>query len=371
MKVDWLIKLLKTILNFLSLGYRYKMPEFRHPKKVTVILPDFIGDAILLTPFLKNLRHNLGKNALIDIVCNSQIGKMLNTSLFISNIYIKSYASKNKIYYLTSRKYDTIFILNFSPAWAWAAFIAGVKQRITPDFTRAGLKVNYFFAKIFTHILPYTSIDDKTPQVEVYNNMLRALGLSVPTYLPEIKLTNADILGAQKLMNDPYSAKALVHITAGSIGKQWDLNNWYEVINYLRQKGYEIYCTGSKKDSAIYEFCAQKTKANIINLCGTTSLRETIALMKFMKIVITTDSAPAHMAGLAEAENIVVIYGPTNNYQWNPISKNSNIQQVYLDMKCRPCLTRSCSSKKCLSELKAHEVIAVIKKLTNNVSYGS
>ena len=82
-----------------------------------------------------------------------------------------------------------------------------------------------------------------------------------------------------------------------------------------------------------------------------------------MDLIITIDTAVSHLAGVANSRNIIIIYGPTNQYQWRPYAPNSNIQQIYLDLPCRPCITRFCTHKNCLKQLSAKKIINAIDKI--------
>ena len=157
----------------------------------------------------------------------------------------------------------------------------------------------------------------------------------------------------------------MINASAKSYGKLWKLDNWVTIIKYLKNKYNNCYffSTGTLEESNIYDYLAHKTGVNFHNLCGKTSIRETIAFYRHLDLVITVDSAPAHFAAIADAKNIIIIYGPTNQQQWLPQSNNSKIYQVYLNLSCRPCFTRSCYGQKCLQDLKPENIIKIIDKI--------
>ena len=368
MNPDIILGFLNRIFKLFNKNNFSPHKKFKLPKRALIIFPDFIGDAIVLTPFLRNLRSNLGASALIDAVCSKSIAEMLLTLPYINHYYPDEYVNKNKRQLLNNRRYDTVFILKPSISWAAATIKERIPQRITTNLERLGIESPLFVPVISTHIIPNTSIKDKTPQIEVNLSMLKHLGMKVQDTSPEINLKHSDVRKAKSLIGDNHGLNAMIHLTAGSPGKQWDIENWLEIIKYLalenykHGKNYRIFATGAHKDKKIYDDISKKTGVQIINLCGQTTLRETVAVYRHMDLVVTTDSAPAHIAGIAKVPNLVVLYGPTNNHQWFPFAPDSKVEQVYADVPCRPCVSRVCQSKKCLKEITVDDVNAAIDR---------
>jgi heptosyltransferase II len=362
MQQDIFVKIIDEFFKLFNFKQIEHNPPFCTPERTLLILPDYIGDCVLLTPFIRNLKMNLPSGSYIDIVCHKHISNLLKTLPYVRNFYPRKLLDKMKYEFLQKRHYDTVFIFNYSIKWAGAAKKSHTKQIISPDSTRLGLTKPPIANKVLTHTVPTTNIKDKTPQLRVNLHYLEELGVKVYDYHPEIILTPQDNKKALELVKND-RPKAFVHITAGSRGKEWGFKNWVEIVRYLRAQNFEIYVSGTSKERKIYDNLQNEAGISINNLCGETSLRETIALLKLVDIAITTDSAPAHFAAAAKTPKIAVIYGPTNQYQWKPFAPFSDIEQIYLDLPCRPCLLRKCTDKKCLKNLTSDYVIKKISDL--------
>jgi ADP-heptose:LPS heptosyltransferase len=363
MQQDIIVKILDEFLKLFNFKQIKQNPPFNKPQKTLIILPDYLGDCVLLTPFIRNLRMNQSSNTFIDVVCHKPISNLLKTLPYIRNFYPKKLMDKIKYKFLKKNEYDTIFVFNYSVKWGRAAKKNNIKQIISPDTIRLGLTKPPLLGHFATHTVTSTNIKDKTSQLRVNLNYLEELGVEVYDYHPEVVLTDSDNKKALNLLVNTERPKAYIHITAGSKGKEWDLKNWVEIIKYLRSQKFDIYTSGTLKESKAYEVLQSEVGAPINNLCGKTTARETIALLKLVDIVITTDSAPAHFAAAARTPKIAIIYGPTNQNQWRPFAPFSDVEQIYLNLPCRPCLMRKCTDKKCLNELHYNYVINRISDL--------
>jgi ADP-heptose:LPS heptosyltransferase len=98
-------------------------------------------------------------------------------------------------------------------------------------------------------------------------------------------------------------------------------------------------------------------KSKPINLIGKTSLPELAALMKRFKCLVTSDSAPMHLAA-AMATPFVALFGPTDPERHLPPSENCAV--VMRDLRCSPCYKPVCSDIRCMREITVEDVLKAI-----------
>jgi len=365
MYADKLVKLVNKTADTLNSQSVKKGSSFNRPQKAVVILPEFIGDVLLLTPAIRNLSYNLGNTVTLDLVGNSKARNILETLPYFDNFYLDSKETGYKVSFLNKQKYDTIFLFNIRFFWALAGYRAKIEQRIGFNLEKLGLENLYFWQKFMTHLIKSASIYDKKHQINIYLDLLKNLDLDVINDHPEVILTKNDTKKANDLIKNIPGRKVLIHATAGSPGKQWDFDNWAVVIKYLKEKfNFSIISTGTYSEKYIYDYLSKKSEVKIHNLCGKTTIRETIALYKHMDLAITLDTSTAHFAAAANIKNIITIYGPTNETQWKPYAPNSYVQQICLDLDCRPCITRLCRHRKCLTDITPDLIIDAIENIT-------
>ncbi|MDD3150922.1 MAG: glycosyltransferase family 9 protein [Candidatus Gastranaerophilales bacterium] len=342
-------------------------PHFRTPKKCLVILPDFIGDAVLLSSIIKNLRQNFNSKCILNIVCSKSVSFLFKNAPDVNKIYLKD-RIKNKTKFLQKHNYDTIIMFNYPLKWAFSAYRAKTRQRVGLSLDRLGIKKFYIWRKLLTHSIKTTPMKDVQSQISVYMHTLDNLGLEVNNEPPKFTAFAKDMLKANSLLKDIKKPIILIHAASGSIGKQWKLEYWAKTLQEIQNKfDCSFICTGIKKDIPIYEKIETLSKVKIHNFCAKTTLGETIAILSKVDIVITLDTSIAHLAAAANSPNIIVLYGPTNEKQWKPISDKSNIIQIYKELSCRPCIARFCPHKKCLNELYPEIVIERISNIMLNL----
>ena len=102
---------------------------------------------------------------------------------------------------------------------------------------------------------------------------------------------------------------------------------------------------------------------NYTNIAGKTNIQELCANIAGCSLFITNDSGPMHVAAAYQVPT-VAIFGPTKHKetsQW----MNEKSKIVRHDMDCAPCMKRECplSHHECMKGITASEVIEAVKEL--------
>ncbi|MDQ7059591.1 MAG: lipopolysaccharide heptosyltransferase II [Sulfurimonas sp.] len=103
--------------------------------------------------------------------------------------------------------------------------------------------------------------------------------------------------------------------------------------------------------------------SNYTNLAGKTNIQELCAKIGGCSLFITNDSGPMHVAAAYQVPT-VAIFGPTKHEetsQW----MNEKSKIVRHNMDCSPCMKRECPLQhhECMTTITADEVIDAIKEL--------
>ncbi len=103
--------------------------------------------------------------------------------------------------------------------------------------------------------------------------------------------------------------------------------------------------------------------SNITNMAGKTSIQELCSYIGGCSLFITNDSGPMHVAAAYQVPT-VAIFGPTR-YKETSQWKNEKSIIVRHEMDCSPCMKRECPLKhhNCMKEISVNEVIEAIKTL--------
>jgi heptosyltransferase-1 len=97
-----------------------------------------------------------------------------------------------------------------------------------------------------------------------------------------------------------------------------------------------------------------------VNLAGETSLRELACLYRRAALVITTDSGPMHIAA-AMGIPVVALFGPTDAKRTGPYGKRHRV--VSVDIRCRPCFKKKCSTGECMHSITADAVFNAVSNI--------
>ena len=330
--------------------------------KILVIRYRFIGDTILMIPFLRNLRYAYPE-AQIDVLAGPVSGEILEDCPYIDELVVFDTTRKHRyentetekksfwsyVQLLKQRKYDKVYVLKRSLSSAALAFFAGIKHRIGYNTECRGI--------LLTERVPYLK---NRHEVECFLDVLRCDNISIrDTHLenwisPESEQKVSDYLDNDKL-------KILIHATSGNINKQWPPEHFARIIQYLSNKlKARIYYTGTQEDSAIYDnihsLIPTELDVEPVNLCGKLSIKDSTALISKMNLAIGSDSGTLHIAASVNVP-VIGIYGPMNPKKW--VTWGDIHTPLYADLKCIPCdLKKPCPIDiACLEQVTPEKVI--------------
>ncbi len=346
------------------------MIETKKIKKILILRYRFIGDTVLTTPFIKNLK-DVFPLAVVDILVSPNSGEVmegnpnLNKIFYLDTTKFHKYEStkqKSKHTFtsifscaqsLRKENYDLIFVLKRSFSSAFLSFLIGAKQRVGFDTDFRGF--------LLTNKIKYEKDEHES---ENYLKCLKLFSNDLKKYSPEIFTNEEEKKKAETLIEglDPYKPKILIHATSAHPLKTWTRRYFAELIDNLfeRYKAQFVF-TGADIDFNTYEEILSKSryksKINYKNLCGKTSIRECFAVYEKLHLAICVDSGNAH---LSSAVNIptYVIYGPTRPEKWLPLGKNVFPIKLMQNLPCQPCDVKvKCLHKSCMKLITPEMVL--------------
>lgn len=335
------------------------------PRNIIVRMPNWIGDLVMATPILSDLRKSY-PDAHITAMCRSPICELLKEDPEIDELFCFSKASgfsrreekRNIIEKLRKGKYDLGILLTHSFSSAWWFWLGKVHNRL--GYECNGRRF------LLTRSLPFPKNIQNQHLVITYKMLLEPLGIPISDTPPRLYLSEKEINDARVLLRQhkiPEGA-LIVGINPGATygsAKCWLPERFREVTErLLRDKDvYIVYFGDQATASLVKEICAGLPD-RVINLAGMTSLRELSGLISHCDVILTNDSGPMHIAD-ALGTPIVALFGSTSEVVTGPYRSGTLIHK---HVECSPCYQRTCPIDfRCMKRIEADEVYESIVKI--------
>jgi heptosyltransferase II len=337
------------------------------PRNVIVRMPNWIGDLVMATPILSDLRHAYPE-AHITAMCRSPICELLKEDPEIDELFCFSKASgfgrrierRNIIEKLRNGNYDLGILLTHSFSSAWWFWLGKVHIRL--GYECNGRK------PLLTHSLPFPKNIQSQHLVVTYKMLLDPLGIPISDtpprlYLSPKELNDARILLRQQRVPD---GALIVGINPGATygsAKCWLPERFRRVTErLLRDKDIYIVYFGDQATASLVKEICEGLPLRVINLAGMTSLRELSSLISHCDVILTNDSGPMHIAD-ALGTPIVALFGSTSEIITGPYRSGTLIHK---HVECSPCYQRTCPIDfRCMKRIEADEVYEAINKILN------
>ncbi|MBS4167606.1 lipopolysaccharide heptosyltransferase II [Parachlamydia sp. AcF125] len=336
-----------------------------NPRNIIVRMPNWLGDLVMATPILADLRHKW-PDSKITAMCQSNVAPLLKSDPYIDEVF--SYHRPSGwihrgqhlaiIEKLRRGEYDLGILLTNSFSSAWWFWRGNVQNRI-------GYAAN-FRRFLMQKALSFPANRESQHLTLTYKMLLQSVGISVSDTVPKLYVTeNEQNTAFDMLLRngvDP-SRQTLIGINPGAAygsAKCWLPERFEEVTKrLLEDPKVAIVYFGDQAGAPLVNRICQNFPERVLNLAGKTSIRELMALMQKCAVILTNDSGPMHVAA-ALGVPLVALFGSTNPLKTGPLPKGKVIQH---SVECSPCYKRVCPIDfRCMKKIEVDEVYQAIRQ---------
>jgi heptosyltransferase II len=293
--------------------------------KLLVISLAGIGDTLIATPFIRELRANF-PDASIDVLTRWPGSKdLLESNPHVNRVFQKdlmqcgTLEAMALLWSLRRERYD--ISINTHPQsrmlYRVTALIAGASVRISHEYDR----FNWLDRRLVTGTLPqdYTrhSIENNFDVLPLIGARRTLRSHEMEIFLKPDEETFADeFLAKHKL-----SGQKILGIHVGSGGtknlmlKRWPLKNHAGLVRKLNQERPDIrvLLIGGPEEKKDHPAVLAQANRDLTLEAKTKNLRETAALMKRCSAFLSVDTVLMHIAAAVKVPNQIVIEAPTLN----------------------------------------------------------
>lgn len=306
---------------FWLLGMRWKKRaiNLRKVKRVLVVRLDEIGDVVMTSSFLRELRRNL-PDAWITLVVKPAVHNLVELCPYVNEVL--AYDCKTSGRFAEQRRHGRVLRLGWKHLWRrrfdlailprWDAdyyhgsfltYFSGAPWRVgySTNVSESKQRLNSGLDCLLSH-----KLEDSDPKHEIEHNLdvIRFLGGTVQEDQLELWLGEDDETFAEQILKsnriNPTDLLIAFGVGAGSKRRMWPIDNFVETGRWLREEyNARIIAVGGKGEESLGQEIHHQLGETVINATGRTTLRQTVALLKCCDLYVGNDAGPMHLAAAA------------------------------------------------------------------------
>ncbi|BEU86966.1 glycosyltransferase family 9 protein [Selenomonas sp. TAMA-11512] len=355
---------------------------------ILILRPDRIGDFVVTTPFIREVRSNF-PDAHITLVVSRACFELAEPCPYVDEVlmYQKAYASHK---YMSNyraawafarehftRTYDYAFLPSFAApdayGEAWLAFYSGAKHRVGYTEKVSERKSYWYMGGIDLYLNRLVYTDRVMHEVESALHLLEAEHLTVGERRLELWTTEAARRKTAELFErlgiHGEKKRLLLNLSTSNREKDWPTDRYAAVVETLREEfDFALLLIGAGADAREYrDRFAEIYTGMYHDLTDQLSLVETVALMHESDYYLGGDTGPMHMAAEAGLKG-VVLYKDAADMQGIVPSKvfspwQSPLQVMQPEHNLAGC-EKGCHRKHhCIAQIDAGQVIAKMRRI--------
>jgi lipopolysaccharide heptosyltransferase II len=352
-------------------------------KKILLINPFGIGDVLFTTPVIHTLKEAF-PGVKLGYLCNSRTRAVLESNPCIDYVFVYNRdefeALRKKTIFAWLKKsvgflarikkehFDLALDFSLNTQFGFLCWFAGIKERIGYDFKGRG--------RFLTKKTGLSGYSDKHI-VEYYSGLLKLLGIELKYKKLELYLREEDIKRAEEILTGAGIAQSdLVGVIPGAgrswgkdaFLKHWPPDNFAELADKIIENyRVKIIIMGDSTEQEIAQRIKKHMKHEALDLSGMTTTGQLAALLSKMKLVITNDGGPLHMA-VALGIKTISIFGPVDERVYGPYPPSQDHIVIKSDVSCRPCYRNFrmpfCrGNRECIENINTEDVFGAIRRI--------
>ncbi len=329
----------EPLLRYKNRRLRKRSYRLSNIKSVLVVRLDQIGDMVMTTPFLRELRWNL-PDAWITIVVTPTVFDLFKNCPYVDEVLACDWEGDRDISrfqrhwkalrlaqkHLWHRQFDLAILPRRGTDQSHGSFLAyfsGAPHRVGYSDNDFDQKLPYFRNTdcLLTHVL-----NNHTLKHEVENTLeiIRFLGGKIQNDQMEIWLNPEDESFAEQVLksHEIQSDELLIGFVPGAADskRMWPLSNFVTLGGWLNEEYHaRIVVVGGRGEESLGQELLRRLENALVNTIGKTTLCQAASILKHCHLFIGTDSGLMHLASAVGIPVIEISCHPQNG-----LSSHSN-----------------------------------------------
>lgn len=330
----------------------------QEPQRIIVRMPNWLGDLVMATPVLHDLRERFPQAKIIPMCLENLAGLLVNdpnvTDIFAfkkPSGWIHHLHRSNILEPLRHEGFDLGVLLTNSLSSAWWFWRGHVRHRL--GYT------GHWRRMLLDKALPLPPGYETQHLVTTYKMLLAPLGIPLSTTGPRLYVGEEERRTAEKRLAEDGIEPGIILIginpgAAYGSAKCWLPDRFQALtLRLLENPRHRVIFFGDPAGTPLVNDICANMPARVINMAGKTSIRELAAFIQCCHILITNDSGPMHMAAALGVPPLA-LFGSTSDVRTGPYSIG---RVIHKHVECSPCYRRVCPIDfRCMKRIEVEEV---------------
>lgn len=341
--------------------------DFSEVKRVLILKWGALGDLIMATSAIKNIRENF-PNAKITMLTNNLMEEILPEGFLVDEyLFIKKsgrYVDEpffHQLYLvseLRKRKYDIAIDLK------WKSERASVLTWLSGAKIRAGYWEKYL-NKFYTNTIKHPA--GGYHELDRNLDVLKSINIKIKNTNPLIFITDNDKRFAKEFFEKNLLRKentVCIHPGASTPNRAWAADRFIEIAKRLVKKyNVKILVTWGVKEFQLAEKFADALKGSVVLSAKTNTISSLGAIIQNCGMFLSVCTGPMNVANSVETP-IVALLGSTDPLDWSPYGEAHRFIKSPLVL---PFYTDE-DERKALEQITVESVWNVVDNLWNELS---
>ncbi len=352
-------------------------------KRFLIINPFGIGDVLFTTALVRAIKENR-PDSIIGYWCNERVKDILINNPRINKVFALSRGDLKKIFQrsklegirrflglvgqIRKERFDATIDFSLDHRYGLMSKLLGIKKRAGFNYKNRG--------RFLTHKIDIDGYSNKHV-VEYYLDLLRLFDISPKTNNLEVFVSEPNRIRARNILARAgiKDGDLVIGIAAGA-GASWGQDASYKhwpAIKYAQLADRiidnftaKIVILGDTSERPIADIITAAMKNQAVDLTGKITLAELCAIIKALRLLVTNDGGPLHIA-VAAGVKTVSIFGPVDERVYGPYPASDRHIVIKRDLNCRPCYQNFrmpvCgNNKECINSIDVDEVFEAVRR---------
>jgi len=313
--------------------------------KILIRSPNWVGDAVMATPVPRALKRTL-PSCRIHVLVKRWAAPVWERHPDVDKVIVLhpggwcgGFRWLSLVLGLRREHYDLALVLTNSFSSAWLAFWSGAKKRVGYRTQGRGWLLN--------RRVPWYGSEQRIPRPMAYLNLARAAGADADLaqeWVFTLKTSQDELSQADELLG-PEGPGLLIGLAPGSKApsRRWPAERYAELADRLAAAGHQVVLLGSREDALLAQTVADKAKRKPLVLAGRTTLRESIAVIHRLDLLVSNDSGSMHLA-YPQGVPVLGLKGADDARITGPFGTGCRALRAE-GLECAPCVRNECPRK--------------------------